>query len=553
MTNPVLERELIDILRTRRAFAMQLGVASLFAALILLRWPSDGQADLSGIQAEQMFRTFGYGLLLVTILLVPAFPATTLVRERHQGTLALLLHSPLEPWRIYGGKLAGVMGFILLPLLMTLPAAMACYAMGGLSLGENLLALYAVVVLASLQYAALGLWVGSMARSTDSALRITYALVFVVTILVLGPYQFLQGQPGELLVWSSVWLRSVSPIPAVMEIVGQGQAASEGLLSPTGNLARYALTALVTTAGLAGHTLWRLNPLLFDQARSSGVMTEERSVGQRWLRRFLFLIDPQRRTGLIGPWTNPVLVKEFRSRRFGRSTWMVRLIAGSAVVSLGLTYTSTTGTMDWGPETIGGIMVVLQGTLILLLIPGLAAGLISSERETGGWPLLQMTPLTTGQILRGKLLSVTWTVSLILLATLPGYLVMMAIQPSLSLQIFYVLGCLLSMAVFAVVFSAAIGSLFRRTAPATVTSYGLLAFFCGGVFLVWLERDSTFDHATTQWLLALNPMAAALAIMEVPGFTQYNLFPLAAWSISAAITASLLLLTAQTWRLSRPR
>ncbi len=553
MSNPVLEREFIGILRTRRAFAMQVGAAMTFAILILLRWPSDGQVDLSGIQAQQMFQLFGYGLTAVIVLFVPAFPATTLVRERRQGTLALLLNSPLEPYRIYWGKLAGVLGFVSLPVLMSLPAAMACYAMGGLSLQHDLLALYSVMAIACLQYAALGLWVGSLARTADSSLRITYGLVFFMTIVVLGPYQFFQGKPWEWLVTASLWLRSVSPLPALMEIFGHRDAGSGGLMSPTGNLMRYAITAGIITAGFALHTLLRLTPKIFDRARSPGVITEDRSKAQQWFRRFVFLVDPQRRSGLIGPWTNPVMVKEFRSRRFGRSSWMLRLIALCAVTSLGLTYTSTAGTMDWGVETIGGMMVVLQVTLIILLIPGLAAGLISSERETGSWTLLQMTPLSTSQILRGKLLSVTWTVSLILLATLPGYLVMVAIEPALTRQIYYVLACLLLMAVFAVVFSAAVGSFFRQAAPATVTAYASLVALCGGTMLVWLGRDSTFDHSTVESLLAFNPMAAALAIMEVPGFARYQLFPQAWWFISAAIAVSLVTLASQTWRLSRPR
>ena len=51
------------------------------------------------------------------------------------------------------------------------------------------------------------------------------------------------------------------------------------------------------------------------------------------------------------------------------------------------------------------------------------SGLISSERESGGWEILQMTPLSVGVIIRGKLMSVVSTLALILCATLPGYLV----------------------------------------------------------------------------------------------------------------------------------
>ena len=79
-------------------------------------------------------RLFGYGLLISFIFLVPAYPATSIVREKNQGTLALLLNTPMRPWSIYFGKLLGVLGFAFLPLIMSLPAAAACYTMGGISL-----------------------------------------------------------------------------------------------------------------------------------------------------------------------------------------------------------------------------------------------------------------------------------------------------------------------------------------------------------------------------------------------------------------------------------
>ena len=114
--------------------------------------------------------------------------------------------------------------------------------------------------------------------------------------------------------------------------------------------------------------------------------------------------------------------------------------------------------MDWGPETIGGLMVLLQGALIVLLTPALAAGLISSEVESGGWQLLQMTPLSARKILVGKLASVVWPLLLILVSTLPGYLVMVYIEPAMWLQIRQVLICLTFTAVFSLTLSLAFSS-----------------------------------------------------------------------------------------------
>ena len=84
------------------------------------------------------------------------------------------------------------------------------------------------------------------------------------------------------------------------------------------------------------------------------------------------------------------------------------------MVSLGLTYATTLGSVGFGAETIGGIMVLMQVALILLLTPGLAGDLISGEHESGGWRLLRLTPLGAGVIVRGKLISVFATMRLIL-------------------------------------------------------------------------------------------------------------------------------------------
>lgn len=553
MNNPIIQRELFGMLRTPKALLMQAVPACLFTLLVVLRWPTDARVDLTGAQAQDVFSLFAYGLLATLTLLVPAFPATAIVREKNRGTLALLLNSPLSPWAIYFGKLAGVLGFVVLPLIMSIPAAAACYAMGGLSLYDQILTLYVVLAVLILQYSALGLYISSSANTPDSALRVTYGAILALSVLTLGPYQFLQGKDWGAIVTVSLWLQSLSPISAIMELLGHGDARSQRLISQPGNPFRFVLLSLASTVAFMLATIARLQPLVFDRPRSQGIITDDRSTGQQLIRRLIFLVDPQRRKGAIGRFTNPVMVKEFRCRRFGSSHWMMRLVAVCAMASLGLTYTSTAGTFDWGVEMIGGIMVILQVSLIILLTPSLAAGLISGERESGGWTLLQMTPLSTWQIVIGKLLSVVWTLALILVATLPGYAVMIFIKPSLSQQISYVLFSLVLTALLALILSAAVSSLFRRTAPATVTAYTLLLVICSGPMLFWLGRDTTFGHRTVETMLMLNPLAAALTVMEAPGFAQYHVVPVSWWITGCASLACLAVLCFQTWRLTRPQ
>jgi ABC-type transport system involved in multi-copper enzyme maturation permease subunit len=549
--NPILRRELLEALRLRKTIALQFGLGLACALLVLVRWPTGDVADQSGARSLEVLRVFGYGLLAGILLLVPAFPATSLVREKVKGTLALLLNSPLRPWSIYRGKLGGVLGFAAVLLVMTLAGAAACQALGGTLVAGGIARLYAVLGMALVQLATLGLLVSSRSQSADGALRVTYALVLVICVLTLAPYALVRGVGGVVEELAN-WLRCLSPLPAVMEVLGQQDVGGHGLGGGTGAVGRYVLLASLTSLLCAPATVARLRGTTLDRARPAGVMTEDRPAGARAWRRLLFLLDPQRRTGAMSLWVNPVMVKEFRTRRFGRSHWIVRLLFVSAILSLGLSYLAASGALGWGLETIGGALVLLQIALLILFAPSLAASLVSGERESGSWQLLRMTPLTPGAILRGKLLSAAWPVLLLLCATLPGYVLMMTIKPELVHQVERVVVCLVLMALFAVLQSAALSTLFRSTAAATTASYLTLLAVCVGPFLVWLAREAPFGHRTVEAVLTVNPVAAALQASDTPGFAGYELLPANWWLTGSACLILLGFLALRIRQLCRP-
>jgi hypothetical protein len=329
--------------------------------------------------------------------------------------------------------------------------------------------------------------------------------------------------------------------------------AGQGLLSTADVPGRFAMASLIITGLCAAATLARLNHRIFDQARPQGQISDDRHVAVRTARRLFFLVDPQRRSRGIGPFVNPVMVKEFRCRRFGRLHWLLRLISACAVLSLFLTYAATQETIDWGVETIGGILVFMQAALLVLITPSLAAGLISGERESGGWQILVTTPLPVFRIVWGKLLSVILPLLLVLCATLPGYVVMVYIEPGMRFQVERVVICLAATALFCMLTSAAVGSLFRRTAPATAAAYTALLAVCAAPLLVWMGRDAPFGHGTVERALTINPVAAALSVIRAPGFEEYNLIPGNWWFLGISSAAALAVLVIQAWRLSRPQ
>ena len=548
--NPILRRELLDRLRSWKTFAALLSVALISGGLVLLRWPTDATLDVVSQGAMLVFRPLVFALALAVMMLVPPFPATSFVTERRKGTLALLLNSPTTPLKIYWGKLTSNVCLALILISASLPAMAACLAMGGISLGDHILPLVLVLFIMSVQYTAVGLWVSLRSSSSDASLRMTYVAVLALAVLSLGPLVWIGNLSGS---WALVaqWLTALSPISALQHI-SASQAATASLGISTG-LIEFVIASCVVTLGLAVITVRQLDPLRLDRPRPTGkVVGQATGNSPSLLRRLNYLVDPQRRKASIPWWLNPVMVKEFRTRKFGRLHWLLRLVALCAIISLMLIVLAATGTVSWGVEKIAGPLVLMQLALMLLVGPSLGANLIASEVESGGWQLLRVTPFPALRILSGKLMSVVWTMLLVLLATLPGYAVMSNIQPAMSGQVGNVIISLLVALAMVVAISGCVSSFCKSTAVATATSYGVLLLLFVGTLLVWLARGKPFGPLFVERLLRINPAAAALSEMNTPGFGQYNLAP-ASWWIGGGIAAScLMVLAVRTWLMTRP-
>jgi ABC-type transport system involved in multi-copper enzyme maturation permease subunit len=552
VSNPIIQREMVGILRERRTFVALCLLSVVFALTVAIRWPTEPRIALSGSRSVEVFRLFMLGLMGAVHLLLPVFPATSLVRERNRGTLALLLNTPLGPWRIYTGKLAAVFGLASLLLFVSLPAATACYALGGIPLVEGLGGCYLILLLTSLELCSLSLLVSSAATTTDAAIRWSYGLILGLTLVTLVPHALFVGSGGQMEFLAN-WLRCLSPVGAILPLIGSSDVASHGVVSTFDIPRRFMMLSIAISVGCSIWTTVRLRFALFDRARSTGTVVDDQSLRIRAVRRLFFIVDPGRRSRAMSWFVNPVMIKEFRCRNFGRLHWLLRLVAFCAVLALSLAILTTTRMIALDVATVGGILVILQVALLALITPSLAAGLICTERESGGWVLLQMTPMSVIRILWGKILSVVLTLALVLCATLPGYVVIVFIDPGQRAQIERVISCLILTAGFATVSTAAIGSLFRQTAMAISTAYAFLISVCALPLLVWLGRDAPFGHDTVETALVINPIAATLSVIRFPGFRDYDLIPAHWWVIGSLSVAFLFLLIFQTVRLSRPR
>lgn len=563
--NPIIRRELLGLLRTPKAIAIQIGFVAAIVLLVVAVWPDNATVNLGGRQARQLLGVFVYGLLVSLMLLAPAFPATTIVRERQTGTLTLLLTSPLSPLAILLGKIISSMGFVVLLLVLSLPAAACCFVMGGVA-WQTVAMAYGVLFVVALQYATLGLAVSSKVKTTDSALRVTYGLILLMSVIVLGPYYMAHGKmpaPGGPLIDIGVtWLASLSPIRAILEVLGQEQLGARGIEAGGGDVYRYLILAALSIAGSIAYTLARLQPHATDRPRDKGVVTDEEDKGTQRYRRVMYLwfFDPNRRSGEIADYENPVMMKEFRSRTFGRAHWMARIIGVALIVSIVLMLLSSMsvgGTESGGQlastEFMGGVMVVFQIGLILLLTPALASSIISGEVESGGWVLLQMTPLSAFRIVVGKVLSVAWTLLLILLATLPGYGVLLKIDDGQFDRVVNVLISLVITSVFALMVGAACSACFKRTAAATTAAYLILIGLSVVTLLPWLGEGTLFGRELVETVLWFNPLAAALNAMKMPGMEPYDLIPINWIILGAGSALCVAILWVRTWKLTQAK
>ena len=555
MNNPIVRRELIGALRKPNVAALEVAWLAVLAAVIVLRWPAGGRVNLAGTQAQQVLSLLSWTILVGMMLVAPAFPAASVVAEKRTGTLALLLNSPLSPAAIYFGKLIGALGLPIILMLLTIPGMTACFAMGGVSLVHQVLPLYLIFILVALESAAVGLYVSIRVNDVDSGIRLTYAVLFVLDLLLLIPYRLVADTQNPTFLLIGRWLASFSPLPAMLHVLGANSVhAGNSVNGGTSVITRFVICSLVLSGVLGLLSIQRLGQWLFDRPRASGKITDDRSTKVRAYRRIMYLwfFDPQRRSGLIGPFSNPVMVKEFRTSRFGRSHWMMRLVGICLMVSLGLMLAAAYGSMSFQPQTLGELMVMFQVTLIVLITPSLSAGLISSELQNKSWQLLRVTPLSPASIVLGKLLSVCRTLLLLLFATLPGYAVMLVIDKGQADRVVTVLITLGLIALFCLMVSSAISSWFRKTAQATALSYALLLGLFGGTLVFWAGRGTLFSLSLVAGILKYNPLAAALATIHAPGFTDYNFVLTNWWFMLTVMGVAAVVLVFRTWQLTRP-
>ena len=549
--NALLRKELTVNLRTRRAVVLLLAFVSVLAGLTILMWPASGLYSIEARGTQHLFVVLSYGQLSLVVLFGPAFGATALTLEKEKNTFDVLYGTYLTPLQIVIGKVGGSLAHVVLLVLMGLPLTALCFFPGGVTV-EQTVWVYGLIALSAAFYGLLGLFVSARCRHSYSAIIWTYALVIVFAAGVEVPAALFGELPlGDARVVLEC-LRALSPFEAMTGLLAPGisEVAVGGVAAPTVYAIFSAGGALVFLASTYQYLRKPRQPVA-RATRDAGKQGTVARVGRNVF--YLYFFNPRRRTydvakkawlfGMIGRWVNPVAIKEFRCRAFGRAHWVVRSFAACLIVSLVLA-TVTVVTLVMVPVAEGGMnriiqaIAVFQTGLIVLIGPSLGSASISGEREAGVFDLLRMTPLRSSTIIFGKLKASLMPMLLLLLATTPVSLTILYIEPAYGPRMVESFSVLLLAGVFSVSVGVMFSTVFARTSAATTAAYGVVMTMFVATLLAWLACGTVLSEAAARIFFLVNPLIVTMERMDVAAISDLRLDLLVDhWLLMGGLTA----------------
>jgi ABC-type transport system involved in multi-copper enzyme maturation permease subunit len=442
MRNPIISKEVLSSLRTKKAVGMQALMFVVLAALVMVFWPADGLQDIGGQQARSILSIVAMGELLMIILFAPSFTAASLTAEMEHNTLESLFTTALKPWQIATGKMAGSLTFLLLLVICGTPALALPMLLGGVG-GTELLAVVGILLVTAVYLGMIGLLISTIMHRSYRAIIVTYAILLGVCFLPALPAwpvsRNLLTRGGPF--WQGVFhvLGSLSPLEAMISLLwpDSGYAIGAGGWPAFWGVYLVLAAAAVIVMGIV--CLHRLrHPPAPPRPRETLRVIERNEVTARTVVWHLWFFDPRRRRSPIAAWQNPVLMKEFRTRPMLQTRWLLRAVGISLIVSILLMFLvnfSVTAFVGESPQLYTLMTTAVAALIVVMLVlmgPAVAGGVICSDRETGVWDLLRVTPIPSWRIVSGKFLASIIPLLLLFLATLPALLLLVYFDPGLA-------------------------------------------------------------------------------------------------------------------------
>jgi ABC-2 type transport system permease protein len=202
VANPVLDRELKERMRSRRASIILVVYLGLLAAILYVSYRGGlvviresllfgGEIFSAATLGRLMYDWLLFFVVLFVAFVAPGISAGAIVSERERQTLHLLQVTMLRGPSIVLGKLGASLSFVTLLVVATAPLFVVPLVLGGVTPGQVVRS-FVVMGALMLALASMGLYMSSVARRVQFATVAAYALAFflvVGTLILFGVEQ----------------------------------------------------------------------------------------------------------------------------------------------------------------------------------------------------------------------------------------------------------------------------------------------------------------------------------------------------------------------------
>lgn len=237
---------------------------------------------------------------------------------------------------------------------------------------------------------------------------------------------------------------------------------------------------------------------------------------------------------------NPVYQKELRTTARSLRTYVIIFVFNGLLSLFGLfaLYLSFEYQQKIGSNVeysailqIYSIITGVEFFLLLLVVPAVTAGAISGEKERQTLEILLTTKLTSGSIIRGKLMASISMMILLAFSSLPVIALVFSIGGITLRDLGEFLVLILETAIYLGSIGIFFSALLKKSTSATVAAYGTVLLLCLGTFgAVWgihfveqmhlnhlapgTATNIQADIGSWMLLLLVNPIVSYLSILK---------------------------------------
>ena len=288
-----------------------------------------------------------------------------------------------------------------------------------------------IVALATLVFGLMGLAISSICRKTYVSILLTY-----IGVAVLAGGTWLPSVLFALPILRPFFLklRAISPYEALFAL----QFSESYEVHLAGASAQSVFTIFLIAMGILAVLFFAIfarcifAPPNFSRTKTVEQYDDKKTLRKRRLGWPFYLIDPLKRKKPIPSYRNPVFVAEIRSKIFGNPKFIIRALSTCICISLCLLVAIMHQVGETELDKIRAVAIIFQLGLVAILAPTVSSGSITDEKVSDTLLLLRLSPLSSLNVVIGKMKAAMMYVTIFLLSGIPVLIVLVFLETSVS-------------------------------------------------------------------------------------------------------------------------